>query len=67
MTRPLTPFEQDVLRYRANGYKDHEIARALNLYERDVRNARLRAVRALGARSLDHAIQLANQPTEDPQ
>ncbi|MFJ6616658.1 LuxR C-terminal-related transcriptional regulator [Kitasatospora sp. NPDC091335] len=65
MTRPLTPFEADVLRHRANGYKDHEIARALNLWERDVHNARLRAVRALGARTLDQAIQIINQPTSE--
>ncbi|MGA5819712.1 LuxR C-terminal-related transcriptional regulator [Kitasatospora sp. NPDC094028] len=68
MTRPLTPREADALRYRAQGLKDYEIARALNTTERDVRNAVARAVRALGARSLDHAIQLANQPAvEEPQ
>ncbi|MFG2913321.1 hypothetical protein ACGF0D_10580 [Kitasatospora sp. NPDC048298] len=67
MTRPLTPFEADVLRYRANDYKDHEIARALGLPERDVRNACLRAIRALGARTLDQAIQLHNQPTQETQ
>ncbi|MFD4394682.1 LuxR C-terminal-related transcriptional regulator [Kitasatospora sp. NPDC058478] len=65
MTRALTAFEADVLRHRAQGYKDYEIARALNLPERDVRNARLRAVRALGAHTLDQAIQNLNQPPGD--
>ncbi|MGW1174571.1 hypothetical protein ACWD4P_12725 [Kitasatospora sp. NPDC002543] len=63
MTRALTAFEADVLRYRTQGYRDYEIARALSRTERDVRNAVLRAVRALGAHSLDHAIQIHNQPT----
>ncbi|MFE6500737.1 LuxR C-terminal-related transcriptional regulator [Kitasatospora sp. NPDC057738] len=67
MTRPLTQREADVLRYAAQGYKDHEIARALgrDTTERDIHNARLRAVRATGARTLDQAIQIHNQPTGD--
>ncbi|MFD0408607.1 hypothetical protein [Kitasatospora sp. NPDC127116] len=68
MTRTLTIFEADVLRYRAQGYRDHEIARALpaGTTERDVRNAVLRAVRALGARTLDQAIQIQIHNQSNP-
>lgn len=69
MTRPLTQREADVLRYKAQGRTDYDIAAALRVAESTVRATVQRAIRALGARTLDQAIQLANQPepTGDPQ
>ncbi|MFJ3793830.1 LuxR C-terminal-related transcriptional regulator [Kitasatospora sp. NPDC090091] len=64
MIRPLTEFEAAVFRYRTQGLKNYEIDHALgrNITERTVHNAVLRAIRALGARTLDQAIQIHNQP-----
>ncbi|MGA5820882.1 helix-turn-helix domain-containing protein [Kitasatospora sp. NPDC094028] len=64
MTRPLTPHEADVLRYTAQGCTPWSIAQALGTDQADVRNTIARACRALGARTRDEAIQLANQPTQ---
>jgi DNA-binding CsgD family transcriptional regulator len=63
VTRPLTPREADVLRYTAEGRSAYRIATMLGVPERDVRNTLMRAVQALGARTLDQAIQIHNQPT----
>ncbi|MFJ4091206.1 helix-turn-helix transcriptional regulator [Kitasatospora sp. NPDC089913] len=61
MPRPLTPRETDILRYKAQGRTDHDIGAALRITESAVRSTVRRAVRALGARTLDQAIQIANQ------
>ncbi|MFE2407054.1 response regulator transcription factor [Kitasatospora sp. NPDC059408] len=62
MTRPLTPRERDVLRYKAEGRTDYDIAAALRITESAVRGTVRRAIRKLGARTLDQAIQIHNQP-----
>ncbi|MFJ5071669.1 LuxR C-terminal-related transcriptional regulator [Kitasatospora sp. NPDC088556] len=65
MTRPLTQRERDVLRYKAEGRSDYDISAALRITESAVHNATLRAIRAIGAigaRTLDQAIQIHNQP-----
>ncbi|MFJ5070217.1 LuxR C-terminal-related transcriptional regulator [Kitasatospora sp. NPDC088556] len=64
-TRPLTPRETDVLRYKAQGRSDYDIACALRVTESAVCSTVLRAIRALGARTLDQAIQIHNQPQEN--
>lgn len=66
MTRPLTTREADVLRFKlTEGRRLPEIARALGTTEPDVRNTLARALRALGATSLDHALQLLHPPEHD--
>ncbi|MFD0405536.1 LuxR C-terminal-related transcriptional regulator [Kitasatospora sp. NPDC127116] len=67
MTRPLTPREADAMRYATRGHGALLIARALGITEGAARATLQRAIRALGARTLDQAIQIHNQPTENPQ
>ncbi|MER7707201.1 helix-turn-helix transcriptional regulator [Kitasatospora sp. NPDC097605] len=62
VTRPLTPRERDVLRFTADGLNAVLISRRLGVGEQAVRAEIKRAVRALGARTIDEAIQLHNQP-----
>ncbi|MGV9271496.1 LuxR C-terminal-related transcriptional regulator [Kitasatospora sp. NPDC003701] len=64
MPRPLTTREADVLRYVAQGLSTHNIAQALRCAESTVHATRSRIIRALGARSIDHAIQIHNQPNQ---
>jgi DNA-binding CsgD family transcriptional regulator len=61
MPRPLTPREADVLRYTADGRSAYRIATVLGVPELEVRSTLKRAIRALGARTVDQAIQIHNQ------
>lgn len=63
MTRPLTPRETDVLRWTTQGWSTSRIADALGIAASTVRSAIARVLRALGARTVDEAIQRHNQPT----
>ncbi|MFJ2780255.1 response regulator transcription factor [Kitasatospora sp. NPDC087315] len=63
MTRPLTPREADAMRYATSGLDPAQIARRLGITPSAVRSTLQRASRKLGARTLDHAIQIHNQPT----
>ncbi|MEV7599887.1 LuxR C-terminal-related transcriptional regulator [Kitasatospora sp. NPDC089797] len=67
MTRPLTPREADALRYKAEGRTDYDISAALRITQSAVRSTTKRAIRKLGAKTLDEAIQIHNQPTENQQ
>ena len=52
------PSDEQVLDAAASGYSAHAIARILGVEDRAVRTTIARIRRRLGARSLDHAVQI---------
>jgi DNA-binding NarL/FixJ family response regulator len=52
------PTDEQVLTLSARGYSAHDIAHHLGVDDRAVQNAVARIRRRLGARSLDHAVQI---------
>ncbi len=52
------PSDEQVLDAAASGYSAHTIARILGVEDRAVRTTIARIRRRLGARSLDHAVQI---------
>ncbi|RPE27330.1 hypothetical protein [Kitasatospora cineracea] len=58
MTRPLTVEETTILNQLASGYTVGQLAALAPSRARDIRNTAARARRALGARSIDEALQI---------
>ncbi|MGW4695183.1 hypothetical protein ACWEO1_22705 [Kitasatospora cineracea] len=58
MTRPLTVEETTILNQLAGGYTVGQLAARAPSRAREIRNTAARARRALGARTIDQALQI---------
>jgi DNA-binding NarL/FixJ family response regulator len=62
----LPPTDEQVLTAAASGYSAHTIARILGVEVKAVHRTTARIRRRLGASSLDHAVQIHQTRTEQP-